>query len=96
MAARFALIFLAAVVIFQVIMLDAHVMRRDAPTGSTASDDLDGALQSFKSSLDDLVKNIQNNELLANVSQSLKAFGEKVQNQSQQLVEKIQSASKTK
>ena len=40
-------------------MLDAHVMRRDAPTGSTASDDLDGALQSFKSSLDDLVKNIQ-------------------------------------
>ncbi|CAH1380316.1 unnamed protein product [Tenebrio molitor] len=52
-------------------------------------------MQSFKSSLDDIVKNIQNNELLQNFSASLKQFGEQVQNQSQQLVEKIQSAGKT-
>ncbi|RZB40700.1 hypothetical protein BDFB_003145 [Asbolus verrucosus] len=99
MAARFAFILLASLLIFQTLSWESHafITRRDAPDAkaSDASQTIDDALQSFKSGLDDLVKNIQGNELLQNVTQSLKSFGEQVEAQGKQLMEKIQNAGQT-
>ncbi|XP_044260150.1 uncharacterized protein LOC123008428 [Tribolium madens] len=98
MAARFAFVFLAALVVFQVLMWEscATVIRRDvADAPKTAEQTIEDTLQSFKSSLDDLVKNIQNNELVQNVSVSLKSLSEQIQTQGQQLVAKLQNSTKT-
>ncbi|EFA05228.1 hypothetical protein TcasGA2_TC015372 [Tribolium castaneum] len=98
MAARIAFVFFAALVIFQVLMWESNatVIRRDvADDSKTAQQTIEDTLQSFKSSLDDLVKNIQNNELVQNVSVSLKTLGEQIQTQSQQLVAKLQNTTKT-
>lgn len=71
---------------------NAAVVKRDAPSATTSKDasaSIDEALQSFKAGLNDLVKNIQNNEIFQNVSTSLKSFGESVQKQGQELVAKL-------
>ncbi|CAH1380317.1 unnamed protein product [Tenebrio molitor] len=60
MAARIAFVFLAALLVFQALTWESHAtaIRRDV-SSSNASQTVDEAMQSFKSSLDDIVKNIQ-------------------------------------
>jgi len=88
MAVRFALACLAAVLIFQIFYTNALVVRRDT-NQKTAQETVDEALTNLKTGFDDLLKNIQDNELFQNVSDTLKTFGETVQKQGQDLVKKI-------
>ncbi|VEN51513.1 unnamed protein product [Callosobruchus maculatus] len=69
---------------------EALIVRRDAPAAEkNASQTIDEALQSFKSGIDDLVKNVQSNELFQNLTHTLKQFTDTVQQQGEELVKKF-------
>ncbi|KAJ8917385.1 hypothetical protein NQ315_002409 [Exocentrus adspersus] len=95
MALKLSLLFLVAFITVQMVTMEgeAIVVRREAPAAGqkNASQTIDDAIDSFKSGLDDLIKNIKSNELFRNVSESLQEFGKTVEQQGKDLVKKIQS-----
>ncbi|XP_018568198.1 uncharacterized protein LOC108908599 [Anoplophora glabripennis] len=99
MALRLGFVVLAAFVVFQALTWEsqASVVRRAAPSDEkNASQTIDDAIHSFKTGLDDLVKNIQGNELFRNVSETLQQFGQTVQQQGKDLIQKIQTDGQTR
>ncbi|CAH1975981.1 unnamed protein product [Acanthoscelides obtectus] len=91
MSFKLCLVVLVAFVAFQFLTFsEAVIVRRDAPAAEkNASQTIDEALQSFKSGIDDLVKNVQSNELFQNLTQTLKQFTDTVQHQGEELVKKF-------
>ncbi|KAF7281591.1 hypothetical protein GWI33_004512 [Rhynchophorus ferrugineus] len=91
MAARFALVFVIALVVFQFLVFksDATVVRRD--TAAAQNNTLEDALNSLTKGFQEMIANIQQNELFQNTTKVLQEFGEKVQQQGQELVNKIKT-----
>lgn len=56
---------------------------------------IDDAVTKFQESFKDLMKKLEGNDLVQNLTASVKSFGEAVQKQGQDLVNKINTQAKT-
>ncbi|KAF2892886.1 hypothetical protein ILUMI_13291, partial [Ignelater luminosus] len=64
---------------------------RDVPNAEDAGKAIDQAVDSLKAGFEDLLKNIQNNDLMKDISEGVQKFGDTIQTQGKDLVEKIKS-----
>ncbi|XP_066148670.1 uncharacterized protein [Euwallacea fornicatus] len=93
MAAKLALIFVVAVLLFQVFSMQtgATVMRRESPVVNSGepSNDLESMLNSAKHSFDELLDKVKSSNLYQNATKAIEEFGKKIKDTGDEFYTKL-------